>query len=165
MTDSARPLRHPSGGPPPRSGEELGRVRHRTVGAPAKTVKLARKLRREMTLPEGLLWRELRGKRTGLKFRRQFPVLDYIADFACVEVRLLVEVDGLAHDLTDRPERDARRDRILNERGWHIVRIAAVDVLKDAAATAQSILALADSLRPLHHPADGPPPRAGEDRL
>ena len=140
-------------------------MRHRTVGAPAKTVKLARKLRREMTLPEGLLWRELRGKRTGLKFRRQFPVLDYIADFACVEVRLLVEVDGLAHDLTDRPERDARRDRILNERGWHIVRIAAVDVLKDAAATAQSILALADSLRPLHHPSDGPSPRSGEDRL
>jgi very-short-patch-repair endonuclease len=116
-----------------------------------------------MTLPEGLLWRELRGKRTGLKFRRQFPVLDYVADFACVEVRLLVEVDGIAHDMGDRPTRDARRDRILNEKGWRIVRIAANDVLKDAAAVAQSIAALADNLRPLHHPADGPPPRSGED--
>jgi len=140
------------------------------VGAPDKTVKLARKLRREMTLPEGLLWRELRGKRTGLKFRRQFPVLDYVADFACIEIRLLIEVDGIAHALAGRPERDARRDRILTERGWQIVRIAASEVLKDAAATAQSIATFAASLRPLHHPADGPPPspptrgQAGEDR-
>jgi very-short-patch-repair endonuclease len=118
-----------------------------------------------MTLPEGLLWRELRGKQTGLKFRRQFPVIDYVADFACVEVRLLIEVDGIAHDLGDRPARDARRDRILNEKGWHVVRIAAGDVLNDATAVAQSIVALADSLQPLHHPSDGPPPRCGEDRL
>ncbi|MGV3731266.1 MAG: endonuclease domain-containing protein [Sphingopyxis sp.] len=171
MTDRPRPLHHPSGGPPPRSGEDLGRVRHRTLGADERTVNLARKLRREMTLPEGLLWRELRGKRAGLKFRRQFPVLDYVADFACVELRLLIEVDGLAHDLTDRPERDGRRDGILNERGWKIVRIAASEVLKDAGAVAQSIAAFADRLRPLHHPADGPPPsppsrgQAGEDRL
>ncbi|PZQ23206.1 MAG: hypothetical protein DI569_04960 [Sphingopyxis macrogoltabida] len=163
MIDKSRPLHHPAGGPPPRSGEELGRVQHRTVGADRKVVKLARKLRREMTLPERLLWHELRGRRAGLKFRRQFPVVNYVADFACVERRLLIEVDGLAHDLADRPERDVRRDRVLNERGWQIVRIAAVDVLKDAAAVARSIAAFAASLQPLHHPADGPPPRAGED--
>ena len=139
-------------------------MRHRTVGAPEKTVGLARRLRREMTLPEGLLWRELRGKRTGLKFRRQFPVLDYVADFACAEVRLLIEIDGIAHDLGDRPERDVRRDMILTERGWRVVRIAAGDILKDAGTVAQSIASLAGSLRPLHHPAGGPPPRAGEDR-
>ena len=126
-------------------------------------MELARRLRREMTLPERLLWRELRGRRTGVKFRRQFPVLDYVADFACIEVRLLFEVDGIAHDMGDRPPRDARRDGILNGKGWRIVRIAANDILKDAAAAAQSIAVLADSLRPLHHPADGPPPRSGEE--
>ncbi|WP_422061099.1 endonuclease domain-containing protein [Sphingopyxis sp.] len=127
-------------------------------------MRLARKFRGELTLPEILLWRELRGGRTGLKFRRQFPVLDYVADFDCVEKRLLIEVDGLAHDLTDRPERDARRDRILNQKGWDIVRIAASEVLQDAAAVAQSIATFADSLRPLHHPLDGPPSRSVEDR-
>jgi very-short-patch-repair endonuclease len=118
-----------------------------------------------MTLPEVLLWRELRGKRARLKYRRQFPVLDYIADFACVEHCLLIEIDGMAHDMGNRPQRDAKRDRILNERGWRIVRLAAGDILKDATAVAQSIATLADSLRPFHHPADGPPPRSGEDRL
>jgi very-short-patch-repair endonuclease len=133
------------------------------LGAQDGTVKLARQLRREMTLPEGLLWRELRGRRTGLKFRRQFPIMDYVADFACVEVRLLIEIDGIAHDMADRPERDERRDRILNDRGWRIMRITAGEVFKDVTAVAQSIAALAESLRPHHHPADGPPPRAGEE--
>ena len=164
MTGSARPLHHPSDGPPPRSGEDSGRVRHRTLGAPDGTVKRARELRHEMTLPELLLWRELRGKKAGLKFRRQFPVLDYVADFACVEVRLLIGIDGIAHDMGDRPERDQRRDRILGEKGWRIVRIMAGDILKDAKEVAQSIAVLAESQRPLHHPAEGLPPRAGEER-
>ena len=115
-----------------------------------------------MTLPEGLLWRELRGKRTGLKFRRQFPVMDYVADFACVEVRLLIEIDGMAHDMGNRPERDERRDRILNDKGWRIMRIAAGDVLKDVMGVTQSIAAMAEGLRPLR-PLKGAPPRAGED--
>src|SRR3546814_18207997 len=65
------------------------------------TVNLARQLRRQMTLPAGLLWRELRGKRTGWKFRRQFPVTDYVADFACVELRLIVVIDGKAHEIAE----------------------------------------------------------------
>lgn len=116
-----------------------------------------------MTLPEVLLWRELRGKPLGIKFRRQFPVLGFVADFACVEVRLLIEVDGIAHDMGERPERDMKRDAMLTDRGWQVIRIAAKDVLGDAARVAASIIALAASLRPLHHPADGPPPRSGED--
>jgi very-short-patch-repair endonuclease len=122
---------------------------------PIKRIKRARAMRRAMSLPEVLLWRELKGKPLGMKFRKQFPVLDYYPDFACLEVRLLVEVDGIAHDMGDRPERDEQRDAELTEAGWTVVRVTAKDVLKDANRVAQSIMALALSLRK--------PPRSGED--
>lgn len=70
-----------------------------------------------MSLPEVLLWRELKGQPLGVKFRRQFPVRGFIADFACLEVRLLVEIDGIAHDMGGRPERDERRDALLKADG------------------------------------------------
>ena len=157
--DSDRPLR-PCGAPP-RSGEDLSRVRHRTVGADPGNVAIARKLRREMTLPEVLLWRELKGKPLGMKFRKQFPVGGYVADFACVEVRLLIEVDGIAHDMGENPERDVRRDAELTAAGWQVVRIPAKEVLADVAGCAGSIVALAASFRPLRP--CGAPPRSGED--
>ena len=114
-----------------------------------------------MTLPEVLLWQELRGKPLGLKFRRQFPVAGYVADFACVEVRLLIEIDGIAHDMGNRPGRDERRDASLAAKGWQIVRISAADILVDVTSTAVSIVSLAESLRPLRP--FGAPPRSGED--
>jgi very-short-patch-repair endonuclease len=134
------------------------------LGADPKNIENARKLRREMSLPEVLLWRELRGKPQGLKFRRQFPVLGYVADFACVEIRLLIEIDGIVHDMGDRPQRDPKRDAVLTSHGWHVARIAAKNVLADPMACAASIVAFAESSRPLHHQpaAGGPPPRSGE---
>ena len=114
-----------------------------------------------MTLPEVLLWCELRGKPLGMKFRKQFPVRGYVADFACVEVRLLVEIDGIAHDMGGNPERDVRRDDDLTISGWKVVRIAAKEVLADVVECAASIVALAASFRPLR-PCEAPP-RSGED--
>ncbi len=128
---------------------DFARVRHRTIGASPKTVALARKLRKEMTLPEVLLWRELKGKPLGMKFRKQFGLLGFVADFACVEVRLLIEVDGIAHDMGENPARDVGRDAVLTDHGWRVVRIPAKEVLADVARCAESIVALAESLRPL----------------
>ena len=113
-----------------------------------------------MTLPEVLLWRELKGKPQGIKFRKQFPVRGYVADFACVEVRLLIEIDGIVHDMGENPERDVRRDDELTRSGWKVVRISAKEVLADVAECAASIVALAASLRPLRP--KGAPPRSGE---
>ncbi|WP_369821490.1 endonuclease domain-containing protein [Novosphingobium sp. CF614] len=124
-------------------------------------MRLARKLRKEMTLPEVLLWRELRGKPRGLKFRRQFPIAGYVADFACVEVRLLIEVDGIVHDMGERPAHDARRDAILDASGWQVMRIPATTILADLTGTATSMVAFAESLRPLRP--CGAPPRSGEE--
>jgi very-short-patch-repair endonuclease len=70
----------------------------------------ARKLRKEMTLPEVLLWRLLRGQPQGVKFRRQHPSSRIGMDFYCLDARLVIEVDGIAHDMGDNPERDLNRD-------------------------------------------------------
>lgn len=100
-----------------------------------------------MSLPEVLLWRELKGKPLGMRFRRQFPARGFIADFACLEARLLIEIDGIAHDMGDRPQRDQRRDAILKADGWRIVRIAAKRVLAEPLQTADAIVRLAQSLQ------------------
>ena len=61
--------------------------------------KKARELRARQTDAESLLWYALRGRRLcGLKFRRQYPIEPFIADFVCVEKQLVVEVDGDYHD-------------------------------------------------------------------
>jgi very-short-patch-repair endonuclease len=127
--------------------DDPGRAHHRTIGASPRNVRLARKLRREMTLPEVLLWRELKGKPCGVKFRKQFPVLGFVADFACVAARLLIEIDGIAHDMGERPQRDVLRDAILKEDGWRVLRIAAKRVLAEPLETAEAIVRLAQSLQ------------------
>jgi len=161
----ARPLHHPAqpDGPPPRSGEDLGRRKHRTVGAPGKTVRLARKLRKEMSLPEVLLWRELRQRPGGFRFRKQFPQDHYVIDFACLAARLAIEVDGEAHDRGDRPQRDVARDAYLTSLGFTTMRIPASEVLGDLEGVLMGITERCRALRPLHRPSDGPPPRSGED--
>jgi very-short-patch-repair endonuclease len=119
----------------------------------AGSVARARRLRREMTLPEVLLWRLLRGQPQGIKFRRQHPSSRIGMDFYCSDARLVIEVDGIAHDMGDNPERDVNRDAWLRSKGIDTVRIPAADVLKDAAKVADGILSLALSRLPLHHPA------------
>jgi very-short-patch-repair endonuclease len=88
----------------------------------------------------------------------------YVLDFYCPEARLVVEVDGEAHNRGNRPTRDAARDRILRERGLTILRVPARDVLASPENVAEAIAASVGM--PLHRPAGGPPPHAlhGEDR-
>jgi len=107
----------------------------------------ARSLRREMSLPEVLLWQRLKLRPNGLKFRRQHPAGKYVLDFYCHEVRLIVELDGIAHDMGDRPERDEERDAHFAARGFQIVRIAATDVLRDPDQVAESIAAISATRR------------------
>ena len=101
----------------------------------------ARQQRRQMTLPESLLWRERRGKRGGVKIKRQHPVGRFVIDFYCPAAKLGFEVDGIAHDMGERPESDERRAEWLATQGIEIVRIPAGDVLADPAGTADAIAA------------------------
>jgi very-short-patch-repair endonuclease len=116
-----------------------------------------------MSLPEVLLWQRLKGSPEGIAFRKQHPIDPYIADFYCSAARLVIEVDGEAHDRGGRPQRDEVRTAFLEERGYRVLRILAAEILKDPDSVAASIVAYAAD--PLHHRAarGGPPPRAGED--
>ncbi|MFA6218450.1 MAG: endonuclease domain-containing protein [Erythrobacter sp.] len=107
-----------------------------------------------------MLWQSLRLRPQGLKFRRQHPIGPYVVDFCCLSRRLVVEIDGLGHDMGDRPRKDQERTNFLMENGYRVLRVSAQRVLADAVGAADAIAARAVS--PHHRPADGPPPRAGE---
>jgi hypothetical protein len=79
-----------------------------------------------MTLPEVLLWQELRKRPGDLRFRRQHPAGVYVLDFFCPRHRLAIEVDGEAHNRGDRPERDAVRSAWLAGEGIKVIRIPAL---------------------------------------
>jgi len=127
---------------------------------PAGTIRQSRRLRREMSLPEILLWQELRKRPAGLKFRKQHPAGPYTADFFCHAAKLVVEVDSEAHDRGERPVRDAERDRWFALRRLAVMRIPAAEVLGNLDGVLAGILDRAGN--PLQHAAHGPPPRAGE---
>jgi very-short-patch-repair endonuclease len=135
----------------------------RILRAPIKDVKQARTDRKKMSFPEVLLWQVLRKEPGGFKFRRQNPQLGYRLDFACLEARLAIEVDGEAHSCGDRPARDALRDQRLAGVGFSTLRIPAVEILKDLDAVIIGIVAACRERGPLHRPSDGPPPRFGEE--
>ncbi|PAX07674.1 endonuclease domain-containing protein [Sphingomonas lenta] len=124
----------------------------------------ARKLRREMSYPEVLLWQRLRGSPLGIRFRRQHPIgLDYTADFYCPAAKLVVEVDGEAHSAAGAPTRDAVREAYMRSRRLTVVRVPARDILRDADGTADAIVTLVATAPPPPL-RGGPPPRSGEDR-
>ncbi|MEM7666491.1 MAG: DUF559 domain-containing protein [Pseudomonadota bacterium] len=137
------------------------------ITGPVSTVALARKLRRAMSLPEVLLWRELRKRPAGLKFRRQHAAGHYVLDFYCAKAKLAVEVDGKAHDCISVRRKDANRSAFLKSRGVATLRVPAEVVLKEIEVAVTRIVevCVSRSREPLHRPADGPPPRAGEDFL
>ena len=118
---------------------------------PTDKLEFSRRLRREMTDAERKLWQCLRGSRLGdLKFRRQHPIPPYVADFCCVERKLIVELDGSQHS----PIIDAARTRYLETQGWHILRFWDHDVLRDTEAVADAIWTFAANPNP--HPNPSP---------
>lgn len=122
----------------------------------ARKTLFARQLRKSMTDAEQALWRQLRRKQlAGCRFRRQHPVGAYIADFACLERGLLVEVDGGQHQGC---AGDARRDAYLRGRGFAVLRFWNNEVLQDLDAVCDMILRRLLDARP-HSDL---PPRTGE---
>ena len=89
------------------------------------------------TRSEEWLWRRLSGSKTGVGFRRQPVIGEYIDDFACTKARPVVEVDGPYHERRER--HDAARDRSLREMGWHVVRVAERHVFADLDAVVATI--------------------------
>ncbi len=103
---------------------------------PTRTLCHARSLRHEMTDAERLLWKHPRGSQLeGVKFRRQHPIPPYIADFCCVELKLIVEVDGSQHS----EDADAARTAFLKSHGWQVLRFWDNEVLLQIEAVVEAI--------------------------
>jgi len=86
-------------------------------------IQRARKLRKNSTLSEVILWNHLKGRQMlGFDFHRQRPVGNYIVDFICSELYLVIELDGSTHLLDERAAADQRRERELQSIGLHIIR-------------------------------------------
>ena len=99
--------------------------------APPNTIANARRLRRNLSPPEALLWSRLRARVPEMPiFRCQHPIGPYVLDFNCAKARLAIEIDGMSHDVADRPQRDIRRDAWLEAEGLTVMRIAARDVMR-----------------------------------
>jgi very-short-patch-repair endonuclease len=90
-------------------------------------------LRKEMTKAEACLWKYVLKARKlrGYQFRRQRPVLNYIADFMCMELMLIIEVDGLTHHWEETSKKDHKRQQELESAGFTVLRFTDEDVLKD----------------------------------
>jgi len=96
----------------------------------------ARELRRNLTDAESLLWRELRMRTLGVKFRRQVPIGSYIVDFACLQRRLIIELDGGQHLES---AADAERDRWLRTQGFRVLRFWNNDVFRNLQGVLETI--------------------------
>jgi very-short-patch-repair endonuclease len=108
----------------------------------SRTLEFARNQRKEPSVEEGRLWTRLRNRQLAdAKFRRQGRIGPYVVDFVCLEARLIVEIDGGAHRLPGRAEKDAIRQRWLEREGYRVLRFTDMqshqnidDVLKAIAA-------------------------------
>ncbi len=90
----------------------------------------ARSLRNSMTKAEACLWKYvLRANGLGVPFRRQRPVDRYIADFMCIQLKLIIEVDGYTHSWEEVAKNDKIRQKRLEELGFKVVRFSDEEVL------------------------------------
>jgi very-short-patch-repair endonuclease len=92
----------------------------------------ARRLRSDMTKAQACLWKySLRaGQMRGFKFKRERPVLNFIADFMCQELQLIIEVDGLTHIWEETIQKDKKKDLELQNAGFRVVRFTDTEVLQ-----------------------------------
>ncbi|MBW4889670.1 DUF559 domain-containing protein [Mucilaginibacter sp. HMF5004] len=98
----------------------------------SKLKQLARSLRNDSTLGEILLWKELNNKQFySQDFHRQKPLLNYIVDFYCYELNLVIEIDGMYHNHEEKNNSDILRDKELESFGLTVIRFTEKEVRQD----------------------------------
>ncbi|WP_353077042.1 DUF559 domain-containing protein [Flavobacterium sp.] len=121
--------------PNPSKGGEIERIKQKYETARPPTYKLLKELQKEnkknSTQAESILWENLRNKNIKYKFRRQHIIDIFIADFICLEKKLIIEVDGGYHNTLEQREADELRTQILNEIGFKVIRFTNEQVVGD----------------------------------
>ena len=134
-----------TGVPSPQGGEGGAQRRVRAV-RPANAIVRARKLRHTSTDAETRFWNLVRNRSIdGLKFVRQYPVGPFIADFACRDRWLIVEIDGSQHAES---AEDEKRTHFINAEGYSVLRFWNNEVLKDLAGVHSMLMAVVNGDRP-----------------
>lgn len=96
-----------------------------------KLKELARKLRKQGILSEVLLWKQIQGKAFGVEFHRQVPMLEYIVDFYCHELMLVIEIDGITHNFDEADIKDAKRQNEIEQYGVTFLKLSDSEVIKN----------------------------------
>jgi very-short-patch-repair endonuclease len=116
-------------------------------GAKPAIFKLAKELRKTETEAERILWLKLnRNQILGLQFRRQHPINIFIADFYCVRIKLLIEVDGSIHEIREYQEHDQGRSEMLNAFGITVIRFTNEQIIEEIDSTVEKIKTIAQKL-------------------
>ena len=109
--------------------------------AKATVFQNATQLRKTATEAEKVLWQQLRGRKLNdLKFRRQHGINQFIADFYCHELKLVIELDGSIHHLKDVAQYDEYREKLIQEFGLKVLRFSNDEVLKDLESVLHKII-------------------------
>lgn len=108
----------------------------------------ARENRKNMTQSESILWSQIRGKALGVMFLRQYIIGDYITDFACLEPKLVIEVDGGYHSEPRQVDDDAIRQDWLEHQGFKVIRFTNEEVECDIDNTVNKIKQVLDLSQP-----------------
>ena len=101
--------------------------------------KKAQALRTRETMAEKLLWSELSNKKLGVKFRRQHPIYQYIVDFYCHELKVVIEVDGMIHLKEDVSMNDKIREQQLQSLNLFIMRFTNDDIFQNLKGVVEGI--------------------------
>jgi very-short-patch-repair endonuclease len=131
------------------------------------SIERAKTLRKQMTDAERRLWYRLRAHRfQGLKFKRQVPIGPYVADFANLRAKVVIEVDGGQHNET---RKDKIRDQFLSDQGFRVLRFWNNEVLRSTDEVLEVISIAVQSLRQAPSPgsslrSEPPSPRWGEGK-
>ncbi len=104
-------------------------------------------LRQNPTKAEEILWQHLRGNQLGYKFRRQFSIGNVVADFCCVPLKLVIEVDGWTHDFEKTQAKDVIKQKFLESMGYKVIRFSNEQVYGDVDVLLNEIGLIYNKLR------------------
>ncbi len=118
-------------------------------GASPTLFQFAKQLRGRETEAEKLLWQRLNRKQiNGLSFRRQHPILYFIADFYCHKLKLIIELDGTIHNIPPQFRYDRERDEELKKYGLSMMRFTNEEVFDDIESVLEKIFGASHPLSP-----------------
>lgn len=92
------------------------------------------------------MWTILKNRNLGYKFRRQYGIGQFVVDFCCPEIKLVIEVDGISHEDKDIIEYDNKRQNYLENNGFTIIRFVSAEMFSDMQDTVKKILEVCKTL-------------------